>query len=168
MESNAKKAKKEHYKKILEQIESFQKKHVVPHLMLAARNIKKFAINHLKVFNIGFEQIAMLHALSLAKELSINELAKIMSKDKGTVSRCVESLCAKNYVEKIKSKQDQRIHIVRLTPMGEQFFINMCQYFESIAETPESTMNEAEKEEFHKSLEKIIDYCNNFEKGLHK
>lgn len=62
--------------KILEQIENFQKEHVVPHLMLAARNMKKFAISHLKSFNIGFEQIGVLHALSLAKELNINSACK--------------------------------------------------------------------------------------------
>lgn len=145
--------------KILEQIENFQKDHVVPHLMLAARNMKKFAISHLKSFNIGFEQIGVLHALSLAKELHINQLAKIMHKDRGTISRCVESLCAKKYAIKTKSTQDQRIHVVRLTPHGEQFFVTICQHFESVAQNPENAMSKTEIKQFHESLEKIINYC---------
>ena len=39
---------------VLEKIELFQKEHVVPHLMLAARKMKQFAISHLKTFHIGF------------------------------------------------------------------------------------------------------------------
>lgn len=145
--------------KILEQIENFQKERVVPHLMLAARNMKKFAISHLKSFNIGFEQIGVLHALSLAKELNINQLAKIMHKDRGTISRCVESLCAKYYAIKTKSTKDQRIHVVRLTENGEQFFLTICHYFENVAQKPENAMSEAEIKQFHESLEKIINYC---------
>ncbi len=154
--------------KILEQIENFQKEHVVPHLMLAARNMKKFAISHLKAFHIGFEQIGVLHALSLAKELNINQLAKIMYKDRGTISRCVESLCTKQYAMKTKSTKDQRIHVVRLTPNGEQFFVHICQYFENIAQKPESAMSATEIKQFHESLEKIIDYCKDPQKMLYE
>lgn len=152
---------------VLEKIELFQKERVVPHLMLAARKMKQFAISHLKTFHIGFEQIAVLHALSLAKELNINQLAKIMQKDRGTVSRCVESLCAKKYTIKTKSIKDQRIHVVRLTQSGEQFFIEVCQYFESIAQKPESAMSACEIKQFHESLEKIINYCKNTQKTSH-
>lgn len=158
---------KELHIKILEQIENFQKEHVVPHLMLAARNMKKFAISHLKSFNIGFEQIGVLHALSLAKELNINQLAKIMHKDRGAVSRCVESLCAKKYAVKTKSIKGQRIHVVRLTSHGEQFFVTICQYFENVAQKPENAMSEAEIKQFHESLEKIINYCKELQKALH-
>ncbi|GAB0173484.1 hypothetical protein NHP164001_15040 [Helicobacter trogontum] len=155
------------YAEVLEKIELFQKEHIVPHLMLAARKMKKFAIGHLKRFHIGFEQMAVLHALSLAKELNINQLAKILQKDRGTVSRCVESLCAKEYVIKTKPINDQRIHVVRLTQSGEQFFIDVCHYFERIAQKPESAMNICEIKQFHESLEKIIDYCKNTQKVTH-
>lgn len=151
--------KKELHASVMEKIENFQKERVVPHLMLAARNMKKFAISHLKSFNIGFEQIGVLHALSLAKELNINQLAKIMHKDRGTISRCVESLCAKKYTIKTKSEYDQRIHVVRLTPYGEEFFLTICHYFENIAQKPENAMSEDEIKQFHDSLEKIINYC---------
>lgn len=144
---------------VIEKIELFQKEHVVPHLMLTARKMKKFAISHLKIFNIGFEQIAVLHTLSLAKELSINQLAKIMQKDRGTVSRCVETLCAKKYVVKTKYKNDQRIHIVHLTENGEKLFMEVCQYFKDIAQSPENAMSKQEIKQFHESLEKIINYC---------
>lgn len=61
---------------VLEKIELFQKEHVVPHLMLAARKMKQFAISHLKTFHIGFEQIAVLHALSLEISINLQRLCK--------------------------------------------------------------------------------------------
>ncbi len=68
---------------------------------------------------------------------------------------------------KTKSIKDQRIHVVRLTQSGEQFFIEVCQYFESIAQKPESAMSACEIKQFHESLEKIINYCKNTQKTSH-
>ena len=132
--------------------------YIAPHIILTAREVKKVANNNLKRFNIGVEQLKILHILSFVKELNINEIAKILCKDIGTISRCVESLCNKKYIIKFKQTNDRRIHIVSLTPEGRVFFEKIDQSFKAIMQSLEAIFSKEEKEQLHKTLDKIIAY----------
>lgn len=149
---------KEARNKILEQLEKFEHEYIAPHIILTAREVKKVANNNLKRFNIGVEQLKILHILSFVKELNINEIAKILCKDIGTISRCVESLCNKKYIIKFKQTNDRRIHIVSLTPEGRVFFEKIDQSFKAIMQSLEAIFSKEEKEQLHKTLDKIIAY----------
>ncbi|RDU70319.1 MarR family transcriptional regulator [Helicobacter aurati] len=151
---------------IYRELEDFSRSLVGPHVMLAARKIKKFAINHLKQFGIGFEQAGVLHILEIAKELNINQLAKIICKDRGTISRCVESLCMKGYIEKTRAEYDRRIRVVRLTQLGREFFVKIQQSFASIHQSPEKIFDDNEKMILHQMLDKMIQSCALYDKGV--
>ncbi|RDU65789.1 MarR family transcriptional regulator [Helicobacter didelphidarum] len=141
---------------ILRFLENQSKEHIGPHLFLATRKMKKFIINHLRKFDIGFEQVGVMHTLHVA-HLNINQLAKVMYKDRGTISRCVESLCAKGYVVKIKSTKDQRIHTAKLTPAGEQFLESLEHLFTNTIGCIENLFTPEENTQFHHLLDKLVD-----------
>lgn len=150
----------------IEQFEMFQRQHIGPHILLAARKVKQFAINHLSRFNIGFEQIGILHILSLTQKLNINQIAQIMDKDRGTISRCVESLCTKQYVTKTKKVSDKRVHIVKITKKGQEFLDSVADSFREITYLPEHIMTNDELELSHKILDKLIEYYKEAQKKV--
>ena len=54
--------------------------------------------------------------------ISVKELAEILRLDKSGISRTVEELVRKNYVERKPSEEDRRYVVLNLTPDGKERF----------------------------------------------
>lgn len=71
-----------------------------------------------------------------AQEISLNELATLLQLDKSTTSRTVNNLVKLNYVEREINEEDRRFMRIRLTPSGQQLFLdieeNMGTYYEKV------------------------------------
>ena len=99
--------------------------------------------------------MGVLHILKIAGGLNINQLALIMHKDRGTVSRCVESLCKKNYVKKIRHADDKRIFLASLTSDGEAFLDMLFIHFQRISTPLSKILSQDEVQSFHTLLDKV-------------
>lgn len=82
----------------------------------------RFILQELKTRNIqGLipSHGAILAVLAKGKALSMQQLARMIDRDKSTVTALVDKLVALGYVEKHKDSADQRITLVQLTEKGK-------------------------------------------------
>lgn len=85
-----------------------------------ARRIKQYAQNEFNVgdFGITVDQWAVLRTLHEHPDLSQKELAERCGKDQPTLTRIVDLLVKKEYVERIIHPSDRRSFIVHLSKKG--------------------------------------------------
>lgn len=86
----------------------------------------------------GSITLAQCHALveiGRHKNISINELAKIINLDKSTMSRTVDNLVKKKYAIKLKMEDDKRGVNITLTNEGKSIF-NDIEYIMNINVNP--------------------------------
>jgi len=66
------------------------------------------------------QEAALLVRCSEARELSAGNLARLMGRDKGGITRHLDSLEAKGLVQRMPKVRDRRITIVQVTPLGQR------------------------------------------------
>lgn len=71
---------------------------------------------------VSTAQCFILVEIGRKPEISVKELAKILHIDKSSVSRSVEELVQKGFVERRSSKEDRRYVILTLLPKGKERF----------------------------------------------
>ncbi|PAF47536.1 hypothetical protein BKH46_03670 [Helicobacter sp. 12S02634-8] len=124
-------------------------------IILASRQIRNFFSQKLRPFNIGIEQIGTLVILEKHGPLNITDLSNITLKDKGTISRTIESLCKKNFVKKIHEKEDNRITRITITQERKEKLASVNKNKQKIINVFTETISDEEKKEFLRILEKI-------------
>lgn len=71
---------------------------------------------------ISESQCFVLVEIGRKPDISVKELAEILRLDKSGISRTVEELVQKNYVERKPSKEDRRFVVLNLTSEGQERF----------------------------------------------
>ena len=66
------------------------------------------------------QEAALLVRCSEAREISAGNLARLMGRDKGGITRHLDSLKAKGLVQRMAKVRDRRITIVQVTPRGQR------------------------------------------------
>ncbi|PAF52173.1 MarR family transcriptional regulator [Helicobacter sp. 13S00477-4] len=135
-------------------------KEIVFSIILASRQIKNFFAQKLRPFNIGIEQVGILAILEKEGTLNITDLSNITLKDKGTISRTIESLCKKQFVKKIQEKEDNRITKISITPQGRDKLNAIKKNKQEIIDIFSCSITEEEEEQFFKILNKIVRITN--------
>lgn len=69
-------------------------------------------------FDINFTQFRALKALSLHESMSATELARTLEHDAGALTRVLDRLQDKGYVQRRPSEQDRRAVVISLTVAG--------------------------------------------------
>lgn len=137
-----------------------ENKDVALSIILASRQIKNYFSQELRPFNIGIEQIGTLIILEKEGPLNITDLSNITLKDKGTISRTIESLCKKKFVAKNSKKEDNRITKISITPEGIEKLAVIKKNKQKITNIFTQTISDEEKKEFLRILEKITGVLN--------
>lgn len=92
-----------------------------------------------------------------ANDISLNELAELLSLDKSTMSRTINNLVESNLVVRELHPEDRRYVTIKLTDEGMKVFENiessMEQYYQSIF----SSISESKRDQVLESLQLIID-----------
>lgn len=92
-----------------------------------------------------------------ANEISLNELAEVLSLDKSTMSRTINNLVESKLVVRELHPEDRRYVTIKLTDEGMKVFENiessMEQYYQSIF----SSIPENKRDQVLESLQLIID-----------
>lgn len=87
---------------------------------------------------ISESQCFVLVEIGRKPDISVKELAEILKLDKSGISRTVEELVQRNYVERKPSKEDRRFVVLNLTPKGKEHYKkienDMNQKFQEILE----------------------------------
>lgn len=94
------------------------------------------------------------------EKLTMSKIAKIIGKDKSTVTPLVYKLLSLGYIEKEKDEKDKRITYIVLTEKGKQLESKFNSISSEVYKTAYKNFSEEEKEIFLKLLKKLN---NNFD-----
>ncbi|WP_026951104.1 MarR family winged helix-turn-helix transcriptional regulator [Algoriphagus mannitolivorans] len=122
-----------------------------------ARKVKQYAQQQFKQgeFEVTVDQWLVLKNLSENGLMSQTELANLVFKDHPTLTRIIDLLCKKGYVERIPHPQDRRSFQVHLTQSGLAKVAELKPKVLEIREKAWENLNETDFEEFKRILNTI-------------
>lgn len=89
--------------------------------------------------------------------VSVSELAGFLNVTMPTVSRCIQKLSAKGYVQKTLNEKDKRGTYVSLTPEGKSLCQNAQKTIDSFISRVLSRLDPEEIEQFVATMDKIYE-----------
>lgn len=128
---------------------------VIPAVILVSRQIRNFLAEKFRPYGIGVEQAGVLFVLQEYGSLSVTEISDMLFKDKGTVSRTIESLYQKKLVQKNQKKGDNRIVKIAITHEGYEKIETIQTTKSTSLDIFRDCVTKSEKEEFLRILDKI-------------
>ncbi|MBD3630342.1 MULTISPECIES: MarR family winged helix-turn-helix transcriptional regulator [Cyclobacterium] len=122
-----------------------------------ARKVKQYAQQKFKVkeFDITVDQWLVMKNLDAQEKLSQTELAHLVFKDHPTLTRIVDILCKKRYVERIQHPEDRRSYQLHLTPQGKEKVAELKPQIALIRQKAWENLNEKDFHEFKRILNTI-------------
>lgn len=122
-----------------------------------ARKVKQYAQQKFKLgdFDVTVDQWLVIKNLSENGVLSQTELAQLVFKDHPTMTRIIDILCKKGYVERIPHPHDRRSFQLLLTEAGTDKVAELRPQIVSIREKAWENLDENDFEEFKRILNTI-------------
>ncbi|MHA7130224.1 MarR family winged helix-turn-helix transcriptional regulator [Algoriphagus namhaensis] len=122
-----------------------------------ARKVKQYAQQRFKSgdFDVTVDQWLVLKNLSENGHLSQTQLANLVFKDHPTLTRILDLLCKKGYVERVPHPQDRRSFHLHLTETGIEKVRDLRPQILEIREKAWENLNEEDFEEFKRILDTI-------------
>jgi DNA-binding MarR family transcriptional regulator len=129
-----------------------------------ARRVKQYAQQKFKLaaFDITVDQWLVMKNLAENELLSQTELAQLVFKDQPTLTRIIDILSKKGYVERALHPQDRRSFQLVLTPTGQTKVQELKPIVAKIREKAWENLDEQDFDEFKRILNTIY---NNLEEA---
>ena len=124
-----------------------------------ARKVKQYAQQRFKSgeFDVTVDQWLILKNLSENGHLSQTQLANLVFKDHPTLTRILDLLCKKGYVERMPHPQDRRSFQLHLTDSGVEKVRHLRPQILEIREKAWENLDEKDFEEFKRILDTIYE-----------
>jgi DNA-binding MarR family transcriptional regulator len=122
-----------------------------------ARKVKQYAQKQFKTgdFDVTVDQWLVLKNLSENEHMSQTELANLVFKDHPTLTRIIDILCKKGWVERVTHPQDRRSFQLHLTEQGISKVILLRPKIFEIREKAWENLSDQDFEEFKRILNTI-------------
>jgi len=122
-----------------------------------ARKVKQYAQQQFKTgdFDVTVDQWLVLKNLSENDRMSQTELANLVFKDHPTLTRIIDLLCKKGYVERVPHPQDRRSFQLHLTGEGVSKVNSLRPKILEIREKAWENLSDQDFEEFKRILNTI-------------
>ena len=122
-----------------------------------ARKVKQYAQQQFKTgdFDVTVDQWLVLKNLSENEHMSQTELANLVFKDHPTLTRIIDLLCKKGYVERVPHPQDRRSFQLHLTGTGVSKVTSLRPKILEIREKAWENLSEHDFDEFKRILNTI-------------
>jgi len=122
-----------------------------------ARKVKQYAQQKfkLKEFDITVDQWLVMKNLNENERLSQTELAHLVFKDHPTLTRIVDILCKKGYVERVQHPEDRRSYQLNLTKKGINKVTDLKPQIAMIRQKAWENLDEKDFGEFKRILNTI-------------
>ncbi|WP_291871061.1 MarR family transcriptional regulator [Maribacter sp.] len=108
--------------------------------------------------DLSKEQVVVLKKLHQKNGLNQNELAFLTLRDKSTLTRLLSKMESKNYIQRVRSKDDKRIREVFLTAEGRNIYAKTKPILRDLLDSLGKGITPEEKEIAIRILKKI--QCN--------
>ncbi|MDQ2772435.1 MAG: MarR family transcriptional regulator [Bacteroidota bacterium] len=120
---------------------------------LCQRNISQV------MHNLTVDQALALLVLEQHPALSQHEIAELVFKDKASITRIIELLVQKGFVDRAMHATDRRKFELRITPKGRDTIAQLGGTIQRNQQTALAGLSEAELAGFYATLQKIIVNC---------
>lgn len=107
---------------------------------------------------ITYNDMHIIEAIGLDKPKKMSEIAKIMSVTTGTLTKAVDSLEKKGYVQRQRSRQDKRVVNITLTQQGVTAFRHHEKFHQDMIAFILEHVSEEESVVLRRSLEGLMGY----------
>lgn len=108
--------------------------------------------------DISNNDMHIIEAIGVAEPKKMSEVARLMSVTTGTLTKAMDALHKKEYVNRERSMEDKRIVLVSLTDKGKQAYYHHEQFHRQMIEHIKDGLNEKEMTVLIYSLAKLVDY----------
>jgi len=113
----------------------------------------------LKPFGITGEQFAIMKVTNDHSGSIQTQIAKIISKDKTTITRAINSLEKKGLILKKRDKRDKRAYSIEITEKSKEILSKTIPITEKYDELVKSKLISKEVETFFKILDIMLETC---------
>ena len=128
----------------------------------AIKEYRKFAQRNIskEAGNITIDQALLLILLNNHPELSQNEIGELIFKDNASVTRMIELLAKKEYLNRTINNHDRRKYKLTITDKGQTILETLGKVIISNRKSALYGVTEEEVEQLKSILNKIINNCN--------
>lgn len=109
-----------------------------------------------KEIGLGSRQFIILYSLKCKHEMTVGDLVEASMTDAATVSRSLVQLCEAGFIEKIRSPDDGRVWIVKLTKKGWTLAPKMERLFHELADRSFGVLAVEERRQLATLLAKLV------------
>jgi DNA-binding MarR family transcriptional regulator len=106
---------------------------------------------------LSFTQVKSLHALREADDVNVKDVADRLGLSLPAMSRALDGLVQRGYVERTESEKDRRAKIVRLLPAGRDALDTIERSRVSVIEDFTVTLSDDERSRLHTVLLPIVE-----------
>ena len=128
----------------------------------AIKEYRKFAQNNIseKVSDITVDQALILFFLEKFPELSQKEVAALVFKDKASVTRIINLMVTKGYLERSINEANRRRFILKITDIGAKILSDLAPIISANRKKALQGISKEELDQMESTLQKIIANCN--------
>lgn len=108
--------------------------------------------------DITTNDMHIVEAIGVEEPKSMKTVAGLMSVTTGTLTKAVDALCEKGYVNRTRSTEDKRVVKLSLTDRGNTAYYHHEQFHRQMIQNISSEMSEQEMEVLVYALAKMVDY----------
>jgi MarR family transcriptional regulator for hemolysin len=128
----------------------------------AIKSYRQYAQKKLneKGYAITVDQWLVLKTITDQANISQNEIAEFIFKDKASVTRIIDLLITKGYLERKTSTENRRRVKLTITKAGKAVIEEILPTIRAYRKGALVNIDETELKSMHKTLEKIIKNCN--------
>jgi DNA-binding MarR family transcriptional regulator len=112
----------------------------------------------LEPHDIGIEQRALLEIIKFEPNVNQTMIAKLLGKDKTTISRALNALEKKELIVKSKTPNDKRTYAIELTNKAEEILQKSVEQIAHFRESLQAQLCKQEQEALFNTLEKITTF----------
>jgi DNA-binding MarR family transcriptional regulator len=106
---------------------------------------------------LSFTQVKTLHALRTAGDVNVKDVAGRLGMSLPAMSRALDGLVQRGFVERRESGLDRRAKLVRLLPAGREALDTIERTRVSVIEEFTATLSDEERDRLHATLLPIVE-----------
>lgn len=128
----------------------------IAYRLIRSSNSVVYTLNRaLLPYDIAIEQRATLEIIKFEPDVNQTKIAKLLGKDKATISRSLSSLEKKELITRVNDANNKRSNKISLTKKGEEILESTISSVTSFREELRSKISEEEHEMFFNILDKL-------------
>lgn len=108
--------------------------------------------------DISYNDFHIIEAIGTEEPKNMSSVAKMMGVTMGTLTKAMDGLTDKGYVNRERSKQDKRVMQVSLTEKGKRAYEHHVKFHRKMIENIKGQLTEQETPILVYALAKLIDY----------